>query len=640
MNKMNKFFLMGTIALSGMTGLTACSSDDDVNGENGNSGQVENGVVKTQFAINVPKAAGTRMSAETAQDKNNFRGLTDITLYPLTITTSNVEGTTLGKQITLKGDFKKSDYISGTTEHKLYADVDVPIGTNHFLLYAQALENKATSASSVTDMAAYGVLNANGLTSTQNSVSNINFNLQSVKTGKFSSEFPYVLQALNNVVNLDAWVKTEKTIVRYAKLRSSLQSLNVGSATAIFNTMQSLCVQLGPWASAGTDGRNEQTARDIIAAVKDNFVVSDDVTYTVTAFKEQTLADGNKSVPEATFPTTTDGGVTYTLPEGVANINYTDGKFQQVADPIIGAGKNQLSVSSLTYPSALYYFDDTTLKASNNAKQSGDLPATAALWKTGFTDGEWYDAVAATTRTIVLKDNINYGVALLKVTAKCSSSTLAQNDVKGTDGTTTHATVDVPSNGFPVTAVLVGGQPDKVDWEFLPTGITNATAATFNNTVYDNTIPAGIAAKASTASDPNYTILLDNRKVDVKSTPSSTNAQNDVYLVLELENKSGVDFNGANGIVKKDAKFYVVGTVSPYIDVANSNYSLKNWNGDASVTNPSIFMRDYVTTLNVSINTLAKAYNTIPDLRPTNLALGMSVDLEWQKGFTTDVVIE
>lgn len=637
MNKMNKFFLMGTMALSGMAGLTACSSDDDVNG-NGNDGAVENGVVKTQFAINVPKAAGTRMSAETAQDANNFRGLTDITLYPLTIAGGgNVEGTTLGNQITLNGDFKKSEYASGTTEHKLYADVDVPIGTNHFLLYAQALENKATSTSSVTDKAAYGVLNANGLTSTPGNVSSINFNLQAVDLGKLNTEFPYVLQALNNVVNLDSWVETEKTVVRYAKLRSSLQSLNVGSATAIFNTMQSLCLQLKSWASVGEGGRNEQTARDIIAAVKDNFVVEDDATYNVTAFKEQTLSSGEKSVPEATFPTTTDGGVTYTLPEGVANIKYDGGKFQQVS-PVIGAGENKLSVSSLTYPSALYYFDDTALKATNNAKQSNDLPATATAWTNGFTDDEWYNAVAATTRTIVLKDNINYGVALLKVTAKCASNTLAQGDVNNVDGTTTTATVDVPAGGFPVTAVLVGGQPDKVDWEFLPTGSTTATAA-FTKTVYDNTIPAGITAKASTASDANYTILLDNRKVDVKSTPSSTNAQENVYLVLELKNNSGVDFNGANGIVKQNAKFYVVGTVSPYVDAARSDYSLKNWNGDASVTNPSIFMRDYVTTLNVSINSLKNAYNTIPDLRPTNLALGMSVDLEWQQGFTTDVVI-
>lgn len=635
MNKMNKFFLMGTMALSGMAGLTACSSDDDVNG-NGNDGAVENGVVKTQFAINVPKAAGTRMSAETAQDASNFRGLTDITLYPLTIADGgNVKGTTLGTQITLKDDFKKNEYASGTTEHKLYADVDVPIGTNHFLLYAQALENKATASSSVTDMAAYGVLNANGLSTNQSSVDNISFNLQAVKVGKFSTEFPYVLQALNNVVNLDAWVN-ETSIVRYVKLRTNLQSLNVGSATAIFNTMQSLCLQLKSWASSDTNGRDEQLARDIIAAVKDNFVVEDDVTYNVTAFKDQTLSSGEKLTPEATFPTTTDGSVTYTLPEGVANIVYTSGKFQQVADPMIG---NKLSVSSLTYPSALYYFDDTALKANNTAKQSNELPSTATAWTTGFTGDDWYDAVAATTRTIVLKDNINYGVALLKVTAKCASGTLEQNVTMNTDGTeATTQNVDVPSDGFPVTAVLVGGQPDKLDWEFLPTGNDAATAAAFTKTVYDNTIPTGMTAKASTASNANYTILLDNRKVDVKSTPSSTNCQENVYLVLELKNNSGVEFNGANGIIKKDAKFYVVGTVSPYVDT--SSYALKNWNGDTSITNPSIFMRDYVTTLNVSINSLKNAYNTIPDLRPTNLALGMSVDLEWQKGFITDVVIE
>lgn len=51
-------------------------------------------------------------------------------------------------------------------------------------------------------------------------------------------------------------------------------------------------------------------------------------------------------------------------------------------------------------------------------------------------------------------------------------------------------------------------------------------------------------------------------------------------------------------------------------------------------------MSDYKTTLNLTIKSLANAYNTIPDLRSTKLQLGLSVDLEWQAGIQFDVNIE
>lgn len=622
MNKINKYFLMGTVALSGMVGFSACSSDD-ASDDNGKTPAAENGVVKTQFAINVPKAGGTRQANTTVQDGDNwtFRGLTGITLFPLTIPNGGtVANTQFGDKINNLGDFGNTDYSQNAKEYKVYTNVEVPIGTNHFVLYAQAKDGQPTTEA---ENYTYGVLNATGLTGSTTSASGIKFDLQSVATGKLYVQFPYVLKALNNVVQYDEWVNTK--VVKYAKLRTNLTKLNVGSATAIFNTMQSLCVQLAQWKDS------EPLAQNIIDKVKENFVVSNDNLYNVTAFKEQTLSNGGSLTPESTFPTTTDdNGHLVSLPEGVANIEFSSSAFKTVDNPIIG---NKLSVKNLTYPASLYYFDDTELRAKDDAMGENGWPATATDWATAFTGSEWKPAVEGSTRTIALKENINYGVALMKLTAKCKSGVLVDNEMTNPDGSKTTNNVSVPSVGFPVTAVLVGGQPDEVDWQFYPVG------GNFTNTVYDNAIPAGMAAGPGNAVGTNYTMLLDNRKYDVKTTPASATAQEDVYIVLELENNTGEDFNGQNGVVKKNAKFYVIGKVSSYKDAGNGDYTLSsNWKGkDNEITNPSIFMRDYVTVFNVSINSLKYTYNTIPDLRPSNLSLGMSVNLEWQEGFTFTV---
>lgn len=77
MNTINKYFLLSAAALAGMTSFTACSSDDSSDAANANN-VTELGVVKTQFAINVPyaKGEGTRMTeANTQGEGKNFLGI-------------------------------------------------------------------------------------------------------------------------------------------------------------------------------------------------------------------------------------------------------------------------------------------------------------------------------------------------------------------------------------------------------------------------------------------------------------------------------------------------------------------------------------------------------------------------------------
>ena len=61
--------------------------------------------------------------------------------------------------------------------------------------------------------------------------------------------------------------------------------------------------------------------------------------------------------------------------------------------------------------------------------------------------------------------------------------------------------------------------------------------------------------------------------------------------------------------------------------------------GTAGRTINRVFVQDYTTTANFTIKDLKKAYVTIPDLRASQLQLGLSVDLSWQSGLTFDVAL-
>ena len=216
-----------------------------------------------------------------------------------------------------------------------------------------------------------------------------------------------------------------------------------------------------------------------------------------------------------------------------------------------------------------------------------------------------------------MRQNINYGVANLATTVKCGAASLPDNtDLTVTDPSEFAGTVAVPTEGFTVTGLLIGGQPTKVGFNFQP-----ASNDAFAYTIYDNNL-TGIVAKNGVASTTNYTIVLPNDK------GRGVAKQEKVNVAIELTNNSGVAFRGADGIIPAGGKFYLVGQLNP---------DAKTIEG---VTNPAVFMSDYMTTMNLTITSLKSAYNTIPDLRSTKLQLGLSVDLEWQKGIQFDVEIK
>ena len=165
--------------------------------------------------------------------------------------------------------------------------------------------------------------------------------------------------------------------------------------------------------------------------------------------------------------------------------------------------------------------------------------------------------------------------------------------------------------------MLIGGQPDALKWNFKP-----ASDDTRTMTVYDKNV-ISVTAGYNITETKNYTLVLENTR--------TAGDADKVNVAIELTNNSGGDFYGADGIIKAGATFYLVGQ----LDLTNLGTNGKN---DSNRT--SIFEQDYTTVATFTISSLKNAYNCIPDLRGTQLSLGLAVDLEWKTGVVLDVTID
>lgn len=599
MKKLSSFFLMGTVALAGLGVMSSCSSDDLGNDSTTNPGETK--AVKTQFALNIPRAnGGTRMSGDNAQANKNFLGMEDIRMYSFNAVPA--AGSTSTATFTL-ANIKSG--ISETASSKIYSDVSVPVGTTHFLFYAHAPQG-------TTDAKKFelGVLNLTNPETDATATNDISATLATVKKNDTASPNA-LLGILNGVAGVEGWA-TATDGTELNKLYTKYTSAKAGSANSIRLTLQSLYNNLGGIVT-GANVAHQTIAKAIRTKIAESFTATTATDgYVTLAYK----ATGDVSK----YPNNIN------LPDGAVQLSFdATNKFTYAATSSL-TGIENLDASKVCFPASIYYFQSSNLAATAKELETNQWPTTTTNWTAAtapwlkdansLADG-WTASVQPTTRSIAMRQNINYGVANLATTVKCGAASLPDNDkFTVTDPSEFPGTVAVPTEGFTVTGLLIGGQPTKVGFDFQP-----ASDDAFDYTIYDNNL-TNIVAKNGAASTPNYTIVLPNDK------GRGVADQSKVNVAIELTNNSGVAFRGADGIIPAGGKFYLVGQLEPKADALTG------------VANPAVFMSDYMTTMNLTIKSLKNAYNTIPDLRSTKLQLGLSVDLVWKQGIQFDVEIK
>lgn len=282
------------------------------------------------------------------------------------------------------------------------------------------------------------------------------------------------------------------------------------------------------------------------------------------------------------------------LPDGAAQLKFEGGAFSYINSENIG-NLSYTSMDRFVYPASLYYMANTDIKTADTRlsdRYSTDWNTCLNLYNPGGT------SVTATTQSVALVKPVKYAVGRFDVAAKFSASSI--NDNVGESIAVT------AEDGITLDGILIGGQKNA-DWQFAP------LASSEEYTIYDASVTSTKLGTADIAS-----------KIMAQSLALPTTAATPVNFALELTNNTGNAFTGVDGIVPDGAKFYLVGRLEPQADKADNK----------------VFAQAYNTKANVTISSLAHAYNCIPDLKNPKLELGLSVNLEWTEGLVQDITID
>ena len=618
--KRNLFFIgMGAMALATPLFLSSCSSSDDIAD---NTGNTTGEAVKTSFTLSVGMPGGNSSSAKAnpatrmgeietqAQETPAFRGMDNMTLIPFTtkeaIESSDTRaGSTNIKLPNATANTLLSSQITKTGNAHVYTDVSVPVGVSSFLFYGKAVDATAgTDASEVADMFKYGSLTTAGLS--DGAPSGISFTPKQIYSkGTADSKATSIATYLTTIAGSSYTNTADSKTYKWSEVTADAQgqgsalatlyknftSLSAGSSNSVQEAVQELYTSLNSLLSGNQTDVNKGIINKIVENIKKGATVATDGTLTLNS-------------DYTGFPANIN------LPDGAATVKCTDGTFTaQTSSTYTVAGTQVAALSDYVYPANLWYRANTLIKTSD--KVLTDKYKDGTVWSDILKEYDGDGVVKNSTASIALQNQIQYAVGRLKMTVKAAANTLKDGNDED---------VAVPTEGFPVSAVLIGDQR-KVDFQFAPENKTDK-----QYTIYDKEL-SGINA-TTTGSSANNTLVLQ------------TNKDENVNVLVELTNNTGKRFKGKDGYVPAGGKFYLLATLTP-----------SNGTGYKDGTLDKVFMQDYVTTANFTIQQnikndtsnpnqdkgLGAAYNVIPDLRTPALSIGLSVDLTWQTGLTFDV---
>lgn len=607
MKKFIYFSFASAVLLASAAGMTSCSSDSiEPTGGSGVAGQV----VKTQFYLNIPYAGNdeggkarvsTRMTATNTQKNNNFLGLVEMKMFafegePGTKTNTSTRTIRIG-------DNKGTN--DNDAKRRLYSDIAIPVGTTHMVLYTRA-SKKSNVLTNKSNFEAGSLTNpyANFTDEAKPKLSDFKFNLETIHSANdFANKGNHILSKLNAIAQTE--VTDGEATIKWSNINEAT-SYGTEEERNILQKLYTNFVSL----SAGSENSVKRAIDDLKAAVE-----------TQKLANCKTLTDAIKDKCTTNDLNTTTGFPRdNNLPDGAAVLEFKEATRTFAYKEVnvgVPTGRDLVDHTKITYPSELAYFVSSAVgtSATSNNKLD-DLPKYDEWLKKNTDWSQYGDVVKSNTTLVVLKEPVQYGVACLESKIKCATASLKDNANKILGSNTADNTLTVPTDGIRVTGILVGGQPQGVEWNFEP-----ASDAKFDHTIYDQDMNTGIAAKTSDSA-PNYTLVLDN-----KNSSTADPKQSMVYVTVELENNMG-DFYGAEGLIPKGSRFYLVGQLDPNATTATK---------PSGETIDRVFVKDHTTVANFKITNLKKAYNHIPDMRTSKINVGLAVDLSWQTGITFDV---
>lgn len=274
------------------------------------------------------------------------------------------------------------------------------------------------------------------------------------------------------------------------------------------------------------------------------------------------------------------------------------------------------TINRFAYPPELYYYGNSRIKASNKEVLSTQYES--LTWDGVLANLYPYDdaVVSGNTQAVAIKEPLQYGVALLSAYVQSTTSNLPDADGN---------LVEVGASKFPVTGIIVCGQR-PVDFEFKVKKTAGGILTGDELFVYDSHLNTNTGNTAfclnTTEAGPFYTQVLQNED------------DKDVTIMLELENKSDKNFRGEDGIIYKNTKFYLIGQVK--LSQGDDSEVAETEKADVK---KRVFTQDHTTQLKMKVQTLAHAYNVMPNILSGRLQIGVDIILNWRETKPTTLIL-
>ncbi len=551
---------------------TACSEDErDAMGN-------DTVAANFSFSVSSESSRNIRMIPNMAQQNGAaFRGIQDVYIVPFKVT-RKVQETDVASRVFLNSNVTEYDRTLAHSMFYYFDNCTFLPGVGALLFYGRAIPtgNKAYNGSIVADIP----LDMNP--------SDISFEADPI----YPSVVPHtqatsICEYLTYIANTTGWSTTTNSMLKvlyqnFVNIGKTDVAPIAGSApnvkayvNALYSTVKSL--------SFAADSPEKAIQTRILSNIEGYSGV------TVSDGKVTSLGSSDE------FPASID------LPDGAAVIRWSGTAFIPQTQTTTLASVS--AINRYAYPIELYYIGNSEIYTSNtdNRQTSYDN----ATWDQVLATYENKDhaTVSTNTKAVAMKDPVRYAVGCLEITLRSVNSTLYDAN---------NQAVSVTSTAFPLNGVIVSGQhPQKFD--FTP---KNDIDELF---VYDRNMRTSggsmlYLSNSVALSDPVYTLSLQ------------TNDAEDVKIILEFVNNSGVDFKGVNGMVYRGTKFYLVANISV---------------GDVDESTPDIsrrvFTQQHTTKVKMRVEGLSKAYNVVPDILSPRLEVGVQTTPEWTESTPTTV---
>lgn len=614
----------------------------------------ENEGIEIPFSLSVgesrPQTKMTQDVTQVDQSESSFRGIKEIYAIPFKVKRAiNGSDERVGKNLALpqlgipslfgtsaeEGNF--AGLVSSNNSH-LYKNVIFPRGTASLLVYGQAIDAPVSvSPDSIAFKRRNGVLRKHGVESGQ-TPSDITFSLEpfitSANETSLQSTINGILAYLNNIAsatvsytgytyrsryqttwtyqwndagsynNHGTLVNAFNTITGGGKMFSAASDGIAGMLTGIYNALYDIATDQSESDSYAQEyyGYNSyyssgeyyfvyQLAREIRSRI-DN---STYVTLTGTGSSVTVSLKGDY----ASFPER------FGAPSGSVAIQWNGTAFVRQTS---ATGSGLAPIDAYCYPPSLWYSANSTLKTSDNEDIVDEYKSANVTWNDIFSQYTYGNAVLPGAQSAALKDPLQYGVAMLEVNLNYAVSPGGTQFLQDSNG----SNIDVRNDSYPLTGIVIGEQKNQ-SYAFEPL-LEGLSLYVFDNEVYDGSTPKAYIAGASSGLtfEPVHTLVVQ------------TEDARNVHVALEFQNNSGSDFYGANSCrVAAGSKFYLIATLE--------------YTSGTGASLPAVFVHDHVTKVTFSINSLSKAYNTIPELRDPQLEIGVIAQLEWVQATPAEI---